>query len=202
VATANFDADGNGVNEATATSTGNAIFVVGSPAAVSATKTVSGNFTEGGTITYTVIISNSSASAQLDNPGDEFTDILPASVTLVSATATIPTATADVPNNTVHWNGTIPGNGSVTITITAVINNGTDGQTISNQGTIFFDGDGNGTNESQAPTDNPAVGGAADPTDFRVAGILEIPTLSTIGLAMLALLLMGGALLVLRRRRA
>ncbi len=202
-ATANFDSDGNGVNEAVANSTGNSSFVVVSPSSVGThSKTVSGTFVEGGTITYTVIISNPSASAQLDNPGDELTDVLPSSLTLVSANATIPTATVDLPMNTVHWNGTIPAGGSVTITITATIKNGTGSQTISNQGTVFFDADGNGTNESSVLTDDPAVGGVNDPTSFRVAGVTEIPTLSTVGLAMLALLLLGGAMLILRRRQA
>jgi uncharacterized repeat protein (TIGR01451 family) len=204
VATANFDSDGNGVNEATATSTGNATFIVGSPATITATKTASPtNVAEGGTVTYAVTITNTSGSAQLDNPGDEFTDVLPAGLTLTGATASSPTVTTDIPNNTVHWNGTIPGGGTVTITITAIVNTGTHGQTINNQGTVFFDADGNGTNESSILTDaTPNSGGATDPTPIVVGGIAAIPTLSTVGLAMLALLLMGGAMLILRRRRA
>jgi uncharacterized repeat protein (TIGR01451 family) len=211
-ASISFDADGNGVNEAAAQSDNPAVggasdptsFKVLSPASVGThTKTVSGTFSEGGTVTYTVTISNPSASTQLDNPGDEFTDVLPAGLTLVSATASSGTALADVPNNTVHWNGTIAANGgTVTITITARINNGTAGTTISNQGTVFFDADGNGTNESSVLTDDPAAAGAADPTTITVAAIAQVPTLSTVGLAMLALLLMGGALLILRRRQA
>ena len=132
------------------------------------TKTVSGTFSEGGTVTYTVVISNPSASAQLDNPGDEFTDVLPAGLTLVTASATSGTATTDVPNRTVHWNGSIAAGGSVTITITALVNTGTAGQTLSNQGTVFFDADGNGTNESSILTDDPSTAAANDPTSFRV----------------------------------
>ena len=102
-----------------------------------------------------------------------------------------------------HWNGTIAGNGgTVTITITALVNNGVGGQTISNQGTIFFDADGNGTNESSILTDDPGAPGVNDPTTFRALTIAQVPTLSTVGLGLLALLLMGGALLVLRRRQA
>ncbi|HEX3552762.1 MAG TPA: S8 family serine peptidase [Thermoanaerobaculia bacterium] len=208
-ATVNHDNDGNGVNETATLTDDPAVggasdptsFKVLSPASVGThTKTVSGTFSEGGTVTYTVTISNPSANPQLDNPGDEFTDVLPAGLTLVSASASGGTAVADVPNNTVHWNGGIAAGGSVTITITALINNGTAGTTISNQGTIFFDADGNGTNESSILTDDPNVGGVSDPTTFAVASVAQVPTLSSVGLALLALLLVGGALLVLRRR--
>src|SRR5262249_1048778 len=74
---------------------------------VSATKTVSGTFNPGGTITYTVTLTNGSGQAQLDNPGPEFNDVLPSSLTLVSATATSGTAVAAVATNTVTWNGSI-----------------------------------------------------------------------------------------------
>jgi uncharacterized repeat protein (TIGR01451 family) len=207
-ATINYDADGNGTNEATAQTAapggGATSFVVASPSSIGThSKTVSGSFHEGGTVTYTVTISNPSASAQFDNPGDEFTDILPMGLTLVSASATSGTATTDVPARTVHWNGAIAAGGTVTITITATINTGTQGQTLANQGTVFFDADGNGTNESSVPTDDPATAAANDPTTFQVAPIIgEIPTLSEFGLAALALLLASGAFLMLRRRRA
>jgi uncharacterized repeat protein (TIGR01451 family) len=206
-----FDADGNGTNE-TARLTDNpsvggatdpTSFVVTSPATIGThSKTVAGSPAEGSTVTYTVIIQNTSGTAQLDNPGDEFTDVLPSQLTLVSASATSGTAVANVGTNTVHWNGTIPAGGTVTITITATVKVGSAGQTISNQGTIFFDADGNGTNESSILTDDPAVGGATDPTVLQATPAVSIPTLSSLGLAMLALLLMGYAMLVLRRRRA
>ena len=69
------------------------------------------------------------------------------------------------------WNGSIPAGGSVTITITATILPAPAGTTITNQGTIAFDADGNGTNESTAQTDDPATGDPADPTSFVVGGI-------------------------------
>jgi uncharacterized repeat protein (TIGR01451 family) len=206
-ATANSDANGDGTNEVAAATTapggGATSFVVLSPSSIGThTKTVSGTFAEGGTVTYTVTISNPSANTQLDNPGDEFTDVLPATLTLVSASASSGMATADVPNRTVHWNGSIAAGGSVTITITALINTGAGGQSISNQGTVFFDADGNGTNESSILTDDPATAAANDPTTFAVVPNVEVPTLSEWGLAILALLLVSGALLTLRRRRA
>ena len=66
------------------------------------------------------------------------------------------------------WNGSLAGFASVTITIQATINGGTEGATITNQGTIKFDADNNSSNEASALTDDPSVGGAADPTSFKV----------------------------------
>lgn len=140
-----------------------------SPAAVTTTKTVSGTtFAVGSTVTYTVTLANSSSTQQQDNPGNEFVDVLPASLTLVSANASSGTAVATLANNTVAWNGAIAANSSITITITATVKAGTEGATISNQGTANFDADGNGTNESSVATDDPAVNGRADPTPFVV----------------------------------
>ena len=139
-----------------------------SPANVSGTKTVSGTFAPNGSITYTVVLSNSGPAAQLDNPGDEFTDVLPSTLTLVSANATSGTAVATVGTRTVTWDGTIPASGTVTITISATINSNAGGTTISNQGSISYDADGNGTNEASASTDDPSVGGASDSTSFFV----------------------------------
>ncbi len=169
---------------------------------VSATKTVSGNFTEGGAVTYTVTLTNNGTSSQPDNPGNEFTDVLPAALTLVSASATSGTAVATIPTNTVTWNGSIaPLGGSVTITINALVTTG--GQAISNQGQVSFDADGNGTNETNAVTDDPNTAAPGDPT-VVIAGaplMADIPTLSEIGFAVLILLLAGAALVQMRRRR-
>jgi len=183
---------------------GSAMTAVVSPVSVSGTKTVSGTFTPGGTVTYTVVLTNSGPSAQMDNPGNEFTDVLPSSLTLVSAMATSGTAVATVATNTVTWNGSIASGGSVTITITATINSIVPpGTTISNQGNISFDADANGTNESSAVTDNPATGAPGDATSFQVAQQgAEIPTLDELGLVLLAALLALGGAGVLRRRRS
>ena len=64
---------------------------------VTATKTVAGTFNVGGTVTYTITMTNSGTAAQADNTGNELLDVLPtAGLTLVSATATAGTATATV----------------------------------------------------------------------------------------------------------
>jgi len=133
---------------------------------VSGTKTVSGSLTEGGAVSYSIVLSNTGPFAQDDNPGPEFTDILPSGLTLSSALATSGTAT--VGGNMVSWNGSIPVSASVTITIDATINPGTAGQLVSNQGTLSLDHDGDGANETSVRTDDPRVVGTGDATVFRV----------------------------------
>lgn len=61
---------------------------------------------------------------------------------------------------------------------------------------------GDGVNETQAVTDDPGAGGVDDPTTFQVPAATDIPTLETAGPAILALLLAGGASIVLRRSAA
>jgi len=173
-----------------------------SPATVSATKSVAGAFIPGSLVTYTVVLANSGPATQVDNPGDEFVDALPAELTLIGASASSGTAFADLGTNTVTWNGSIPPGGTVTIVIDATIDYGVaDGTVISNQGFALYDADGNGTNEATAPTDDPATGTPDDPTDLVVSApaIQEIPTLDAAGLALLALLLAGFAAARLRR---
>ncbi len=138
---------------------------------VTATKTVSGSVSPGGAVTYTVVLTNSGLGAQADNPGNEFTDVLPASLTLVSANATSGTAVATVGTNTVTWNGAIAAGASVTITIQATIDPAAVGGTIvSNQGTASYDSDGNNTNNASALTDDPGTVTPGDPTSFTVVG--------------------------------
>ena len=88
---------------------------------MSATKTVTGTFNRGGAVSYTIVLSNAGPSAQGDNPGHEFTDVLPASLTLVSASASSGTAVAAVGTRTVTWDGSLANGASVTITIAARI---------------------------------------------------------------------------------
>jgi uncharacterized repeat protein (TIGR01451 family) len=171
---------------------------------VSGTKTAGGAFTVSSTIVYTIILANSGTGAQADNPGDEFTDVLPATLALVSASATSGTAVANTGTNTVTWNGALGASGgSVTMTISATILASAAGTTASNQGTIASDADVNGSNEATALTDDPGVTGTGNPTVIAVAGqsVLEIPTLSGFGFAALALLLALCARAALRRTR-
>lgn len=137
-----------------------------SPATITATKTVTpvgGAFVEGGGVVYTIVISNAGPGVQLDNPGDEFVDILPAGLAFGSVNAS--SGTAVFASGAVSWNGSIPAASSVTITINATIIPGTSGAVV-NQGTVNFDADGDGANDSTAMTDNPVAPGAADATSF------------------------------------
>jgi uncharacterized repeat protein (TIGR01451 family) len=178
--TAFFDADGNGTNEASTLTDDPAIsggatpdpttFVITGGSIISGTKTVSGTYVVGNMVTYSVVLTNSGAGPQADNPGNEFTDVLPATLQLVSATATSGTAVGNTGTNTVTWNGALATSGTVTIIITGTILSSAAGQNISNQGTISYDSDGNGSNDATGVTDDPAVPGTADPTIFAVTG--------------------------------
>jgi uncharacterized repeat protein (TIGR01451 family) len=154
----------------TATKSGAFTFTPPMPARVAGTKTVSGSFIPGGSIVYTITLANTGAGEQPNVAGsDELTDVLPSSMTLVSATATTGTATATPATNTVVWNGSIASGGSVTVTVQATVKPATAvGTVVSNQGTVRYDGDGNGTNESSVLTDDPSQAGAANPTAFTV----------------------------------
>jgi uncharacterized repeat protein (TIGR01451 family) len=168
-------------------------------ALVTGTKTVSaGPYAVGATITYTITLTNNGSGAQADNPGNELTDVLPPTLALISATAP---AVANVGTNTVTFNGAIPAGGSVAFTITATILPAAAGATVSNQATISYDANADGTNEATGQTDDPAAGGASNPTTIVVAGgATEIPTLSTVGLLLLSLALAAMALALLKRR--
>jgi uncharacterized repeat protein (TIGR01451 family) len=196
VASAATSDPNQGNESATANST------VSAPATISGSKSAAGNLVPGGSVTYSIVLSNSGVSAQPDNAGDEFTDVLPAGLTLVSASASSGTAVATIGTNTVTWNGSIPAAGSVTITINASIDaTVVAGTTIVNQGTISFDADGNGSNEATAVTDDPATGAQGDATGIVVLGAAtSIPTLGTWMKLLLIAALMMCAAAALRRR--
>jgi uncharacterized repeat protein (TIGR01451 family) len=175
--TAAFDADLDGTNESAVLTDDPALggaadptsFTVASASAsVTGAKAVSGSFLPGRTVTYEIVLTNSGASAQSDNPGDELVDVLPAELVLTSAAASSGTVTLSVPTRTVRWNGSIPASESVTVTIEATIAAGTEGDTVSNQGTVSYDGDGDGTNDATRLTDDVSEPGASDPTEFVV----------------------------------
>ncbi len=161
-------------------------------------KDISGSNVEGGMISYTFVLLNCGPAVQMDNPGDEFTDTLPAGLTLtaVGASSGIPSSAG----NTAMWNGSIPVGGMVTIDISATIDAGTGGTTLCNQAEIAFDADGNGTNESSGVSDDPDMPGLDDACCFLVLFDIAIPAVSAAGLAALACLLAVLALLRLRRR--
>jgi len=183
-------------NSANNSSTSSA--AVGTPPNITATKSFAGGAThpEGSFITYTIVLTNSGSIAQTDNPGNELTDVLPAPLTLVSATAGSGTAVANIGTNTVTWNGAVAGGGSVTITIQALVKNGTSGTTIANQATVSYDSDGNGTNDATRQSDDPSTTAPSDPTAFVVVGI--VPALSRMMMLLLAVVLAALALALMK----
>lgn len=168
-------------------------FTVGG-ARVTATKTASGVFFAGGSVTYTIVLFNSGPHAALDNAGNELTDVLPATLELLSATATSGTTVATPATNTVTWSGSIPASGSVTITITAAIDAGASGQMVTNQATVIYDADLSGSNETITRTDDPGTVADRDATRFAVAAVDAIPTLTTWALLFMALALAAVAI--------
>jgi hypothetical protein len=87
----------------------------------------------------------------------------------------------------------------VTITINATILPSAVGTTVNNFGTISYDADGTGTNESSAQTDDPGSPGSSDVTGFAIAAGEPIPALSPLALLMLTAMLAGLAVLVMKR---
>ena len=139
-------------------------------ASLTATKSVTAPAHRGGLVTYTIVLMNTGTAPQSDNPGAELTDALPAELQLVSATATGGSALATQQTNTVTWNGSLAAGASITITIQAALKVGlAAGKTVSNQATVAFDADGDGSNESSGLSDDPALPGSSDPTTFAVS---------------------------------
>lgn len=147
----------------------------------------------GDTIRYDVTIWNYGCADLEDNPGHEFTDALPAGITAtgqISATS----GTADVEGGDIVWDGGIPAGGSVTITYRADVDAGLEtGTQICNQGVVHWDSDGNGTNDSETRTDDPATADEEDPTCITIeepvgplplSGTIDAPTLSQWGMIM------------------
>ncbi|AVP98430.1 hypothetical protein C7S18_15080 [Ahniella affigens] len=172
-------------------------------AVLSASKSVTGSFNPGGAITYLITITNTGSAASADNAGDELVDVLPAQLNLVSASASAGTAVATIATRTVTWNGSVPAGGSVTITINATITN-TVGQ-VTNQASVSYDADGNGSNETTVLSDDPGAAGGADATTFAITGALQsIPVFSNWSklLAVFAVLGMGLMFWGFRTRQA
>ena len=177
------------------------VVTTATPASVTGTKAFAGDRTPGGTVAYAIVLRNGSTGPQLDNPGDEFVDVLPPSLLLLGATASSGTIVATPATNTVTWNGSIETDASVTITATATIAAGAPaGTTIANQGTIATDLDGNRTNETTRLTDDPSTGAAADATAFAVVSAtpLPVPLVNRLALVVLGLAI---AVATWRRRR-
>jgi len=164
------------------------------PPRLVATKQVSGDLRAGGTATYLIALQNPGDFDLVDNPGDEVVDPLPEGLTVLAATADAGLTTVDPDQRTVRWNGRVPAGGTVTVTIQAAIALDAQGKLLVNQAELAYDADGTGDNETRSLSDDPGADGGTDPTEFVVGApfVTEIPTVSPVGLVLLAFLL-GGA---------
>ncbi|UCE17404.1 MAG: DUF11 domain-containing protein, partial [Gemmatimonadota bacterium] len=156
---------------------------------IEVTKTdedVNGDILEpGDALLYTIVLSNTGTLDQGDNDGNEFEDVLPAH-TIYDGTY-VPTASSGVVSynagmNRIDWNGTVPAGGSVTITFRVLLDSPLDnGTIISNQGTAYWDSDGNEVNDAEEPSDDPDTPEDDDPTEAEVvsAPLLNITKTSS-----------------------
>jgi uncharacterized repeat protein (TIGR01451 family) len=161
-----------------------------------------GDLQHGGTVEYTVTVTNVGTGTQPDDPdAPELTDTLPPELSLVSAVVASGPGAVTTSGNTVRWDGALDPGESVSIVITADIAPDILGQTVENQAVAFIDSDDDGDNDAERPSDDPATPAAADPTAFVVGArsVLEIPTLSQWGTALFAGLLSLLGLFGLRR---
>ncbi|WP_437680798.1 hypothetical protein [Sorangium sp. So ce131] len=115
-------------------------------------------------VVYTLLLNNTGGRAQRDNPGYEFTDVLPPEIALSGAIAEKGAAAADPVTNSLGWDGEVAPGEWVLISIQGELLPFTEGLVVSNQGTVYFDADSDGINESSVLTDDPVLAGAADPT--------------------------------------
>lgn len=137
---------------------------------ITGTKTVAddngGTVLPGDLLTYTVVLTNElNDFDQANNAGNEFEDVLDSNVTFDSVVST-PAGTSLVENSgTMEWNGTILQSSTRTFSYRVRVNDDVCGAggTISNQGTIFMDANGDGANSITEVTDGPVtLGGDSD----------------------------------------
>ena len=127
---------------------------------------INGGFLEcGDVIEYRTTISNIGTANQSDNPGNEFEDFIPDNTTYVlgSETATSGVIEYNAGENKVIWNGEISSESSVALTFHVTVNDSLfNGTIISNQGTVYWDSNEDGTNDATELTDDSAADDGID----------------------------------------
>ena len=171
-----------------------------------------GTVEPGDTIRYEVTITNYGCADLEDNPGHEFVDTLPAGIS-ADGYVTATSGTAAIDGDDIVWDGGVPAGGSVTIKYRVDVDYGLeDGTQICNQGTVYWDSDGNGSNDQETLTDDPSTGTEDDPTCITVddsigvppplSGTIDAPTLSEWGMIVAGCLFVGAfGWHFIRRRR-
>lgn len=157
-----------------------------------------GTVQPGDEIRYEIVIRNFGCADLVDNPGHEFTDTLPAGLT-ATGFATASSGTITVVGDEIFWDGGIPAGGEVILVFRTQVDADVEELTeICNQGFVEWDSNGDGTNDSVEPTDDPDTPGDDDPSCFTVestpeppmlTGTVDAPTLSEWGMILLSTLL-------------
>ena len=127
---------------------------------------LNGNETEcNDTLKYEIIISNTGSADQSDNPGNEFEDYIPENTVYVnySAYSEYGTIEFDDVENKIIWNGGVQAESSRVLEFKVTINESlANGVIISNQGTVYWDTDEDGTNDATELTDDAYVDDGID----------------------------------------
>ncbi|OQX24902.1 MAG: hypothetical protein BWK80_18415, partial [Desulfobacteraceae bacterium IS3] len=131
----------------------------------------SGTFSPGDTLRYTVTIPNT-GNQEVKNVF--FTDNIPVSTEYVagSVTASQGTVSFSSEKKRVEWTGDIAAGDRITLTFDVTIAQGlVPGKTISNQGTVVYDLNGDGEPEGSVPTDSDISRPGDQPTDVVPGGV-------------------------------
>jgi uncharacterized repeat protein (TIGR01451 family) len=138
---------------------------------LTATKTVSGNFHEGGQITYTIVMTNQGPTRQPDAPGFELVDVLPAGLAINSVSGgggNGGSVSVNTAARSVTYDGPLAVGDSLTLNITATIQPGTLDMSLANQATLAWDADADGANDAAGVSDDPNAAGSGNPTVITV----------------------------------
>ena len=142
-------------------------------------------------VVYLITITNLGDGHQTDDPSsDELEDLLPPELRIFTASSDHPsfTVTTDDTTNAIYGNGPLAPDETVTVTLEAVVT-AEQGDEVSNQALIRFDTDHDGVNDTSEVTDDPSTSAAGDSTTFLVSSVLDIPTLDSVGLVLMIVLL-------------
>jgi len=144
---------------------------------------------------YLIVLTGRMAACIPDALLDDEARIEPNGAPLARAAAARLAASDPAGPSVVTWNGSLPPGGSATVTVEALIEPHAPGGPLSLQGAMSFDSDADGVNDETLVTDDPEAEGEEDPTVLVIEApqVLEIPTASHLGLAILGLLLAAAA---------
>jgi uncharacterized repeat protein (TIGR01451 family) len=117
------------------------------------------------TLKYRITISNTGDADQNNNPGNEFEDYIPENSTYKpgSAYSKYGTINYDPLENKVIWNGNVPAETSRILEFQVTVNESLpNGAIISNQGTVYWDKNEDGTNNAIELTDDNYIDDGID----------------------------------------